>query len=67
MDEKEIFITFMRHGRSRADDEQVHEGRYDSPLTDVGRGQVDRRARQWLDAGVRYDQIVASTLARARE
>ena len=27
----------MRHGRSRADDELVHEGRYDSPLTDVGR------------------------------
>ena len=32
MDEKDIFITFMRHGRSRADDEQVHEGRYDSLL-----------------------------------
>ena len=27
----------MRHGRSRADDEMVHEGRYDSPLTDIGR------------------------------
>jgi 2,3-bisphosphoglycerate-dependent phosphoglycerate mutase len=67
MIEEDIFITFMRHGRSRADDEQVHEGRYDSPLTDVGRAQATRRARQWLDAGVRYDQIVASTLVRARE
>ena len=67
MDNKEIYITFMRHGRSRADDEQVHEGRYDSPLTDVGREQAARRARQWLDAGVRYDRIVASTLVRARE
>ena len=67
MDEKDIFITFMRHGRSRADDEQVHEGRYNSPLTDVGREQVTRRSRQWLDAGVHFDQIVASTLARARE
>jgi 2,3-bisphosphoglycerate-dependent phosphoglycerate mutase len=65
--EKDIFITFMRHGRSRADDEQVHEGRYDSPLTEVGREQVTRRARQWLETGVRYDRIVASTLARARE
>ena len=33
-----IDITLMRHGRSRADDEMVHEGRYDSPLTDVGTG-----------------------------
>ncbi len=65
--ESELHITFMRHGRSRADDEQVHEGRYDSPLTDVGRDQVQRRARQWLEAGVLFDQIVASTLARARE
>jgi 2,3-bisphosphoglycerate-dependent phosphoglycerate mutase len=67
MTESELYITFMRHGRSRADDEQVHEGRYDSPLTDVGREQVHRRAQQWLDAGVKVDQIVASTLARARE
>ncbi|MQG82778.1 MAG: histidine phosphatase family protein, partial [SAR202 cluster bacterium] len=25
----------MRHGRFRADDEEVNEGRYDSLLTDV--------------------------------
>jgi 2,3-bisphosphoglycerate-dependent phosphoglycerate mutase len=65
--EAKLYITFMRHGRSRADDEQVCEGRYDSPLTEVGRDQVNRRARQWLEAGVKFDQIVASTLARARE
>ena len=65
--EMDIFITFMRHGRSRADDEQVIEGRYDSPLTEVGREQVTRRARKWLEIGVRYDRIVASTLVRARE
>jgi 2,3-bisphosphoglycerate-dependent phosphoglycerate mutase len=67
MAEDELFITFMRHGRSRADDERVHEGRYDSPLTDVGRDQVYRRARQWLEVGAHFDRIVASTLARARE
>jgi 2,3-bisphosphoglycerate-dependent phosphoglycerate mutase len=67
MVDNDIFITFMRHGRSRADDEQVHEGRYDSPLTEVGRKQVTRHARQWLETGVRYDRIVTSTLARARE
>ncbi len=67
MSKDEIFITFMRHGRSRADDEQVHEGRYDSSLTDTGREQVNRRTRYWLEAGVCFDQIVASTLVRARE
>ena len=36
-------ITLMRHGRSRADDEMVHEGRYDAPLTDIGRAQVRLR------------------------
>ena len=32
----DIKIMFMRHGRSRADDENVIEGRYDAPLTDGG-------------------------------
>jgi broad specificity phosphatase PhoE len=27
----------MRHGRSGADDENVHGGRYDDALTDAGR------------------------------
>jgi len=55
MAEDEQFITFMRHGRSQADDEQVHEGRYDSPLTDVGRNLVHRRARRWLEDGVQFE------------
>ena len=62
-----IHITFMRHGRSRADDEEVHEGRYDSPLTDVGRAQVQRRAQEWLENQVTFDCIIASTLQRALE
>ena len=57
----------MRHGRSRADDEMVHEGRYDSPLTDVGRAQVRSCAAQWKQSSVTFDLIVASTLVRAAE
>ncbi len=64
---KPMQITLMRHGRSRADDEMVHEGRYDSPLTDVGRAQVGSRAEQWKQSGVTFDLIVASTLVRASE
>lgn len=62
-----INITLMRHGRSLADDERVHEGRYDSPLTDVGRAQVNSQAERWKHAGVGFDLIVASTLLRASE
>ena len=62
-----IQITLMRHGRSRADDEMVHEGRYDSPLTDIGRAQVRACADQWKQSGITFDLIVASTLVRASE
>ena len=63
----EIQITLMRHGRSLADDEMVHEGRYDAPLTDVGRSQVRSRAEEWKRSAVTFDLIVASTLVRAAE
>ena len=65
--DKKLHITFMRHGRSRADDEEVHEGRYDSPLTEVGRAQVQQRAQRWLESGVTFDCIIASALQRALE
>ncbi|MBW6473760.1 MAG: histidine phosphatase family protein, partial [Anaerolineaceae bacterium] len=62
-----IYLTLLRHGRSRADDEGVHEGRYDSPLTEVGRDQVHRRAQDFLQRGFQFDLIIASTLQRANE
>jgi 2,3-bisphosphoglycerate-dependent phosphoglycerate mutase len=63
--ENELQITFMRHGRSQADDEEVHEGRYDSPLTGEGRQQAERRAHAWMDEGRCFDLIVSSPLERA--
>ncbi len=62
-----VRITFMRHGRSRADDEMVHEGRYDAPLTDDGRAQVRSCVEAWKRRGIKFDLIVASPLARASE
>ena len=41
-------LTFLRHGRSLADDENVHEGSYDSPLTDVGFSQANKLAEKWV-------------------
>lgn len=63
----EVHIVLLRHGRSLADDEQKFEGRYDSPLTDVGRRQARERAQFWKDGGMKFDRIIAGPLARARE
>lgn len=63
----EIYITFLRHGRSMADDEMKYEGRYDSPLTEVGREQATQRGLGWRAAGVRFDRIIFSPLKRAHE
>ena len=60
-------LVLLRHGRSRADDERVHEGRYDSPLTDVGRDQARRLAQHWRETGAQFDRVVCSSLVRARE
>lgn len=57
----------MRHGRSRADDEGVHEGRYDSPLTETGRAQALARAQDWLAQNTSFGCIISSTLRRATE
>lgn len=60
-------LTLLRHGRSRADDEGVHEGRYDSPLTDVGREQARRLAAYWQANPPGFDRAYCSTLQRAQQ
>lgn len=65
MTREPLHLTLLRHGRSRADDERVHEGRYDSPLTDIGRAQARARAEGWKREGRIFDVIVSSTLSRA--
>ena len=67
METTAIHLTLMRHARSRADDENVHEGRYDSPLTEAGRAQVRARALDFDAQGYKPDLIIASSLIRARE
>jgi broad specificity phosphatase PhoE len=61
-----VGLTFLRHGRSRADDENVFESRYDSELTEVGCRQATDLAQRWkLDDKRRYDVVVTSPLKRA--
>lgn len=61
-----ICVTFLRHGRSRADDEGVLEGRYDSPLTETGQAQAKLRGEGWLKQDVHFDRVICSTMQRAR-
>lgn|GEM_PF-5453738 len=57
-------LTLLRHGRSRADDENVHEGRYDSPLTDTGVRQAEALAAYWRAHPPGFDRVYCSPLAR---
>ncbi len=61
-----IALTLLRHGRSSGDDLGVHEGRFDSELTTLGREQVARLLGRWAAQGRRFDRIISSPLARAR-
>lgn len=63
----DLHLTLLRHGRSRADDEGVHEGRHDSPLTDVGRAQAAALAVHWQQHPPGFELACCSTLARARQ
>ncbi|MFC4452538.1 histidine phosphatase family protein [Deinococcus sonorensis] len=65
--ESQVQLILLRHGRSRADDEQVHEGRYDSPLTELGRQQAQRLAAYWQAHPPGFDTVVCSDLSRASE
>jgi len=58
-------FIFLRHGRSLADDEKVYEGRYDSPLTNIGIDQASNTARLLVDKNI--DHIITSPLKRAKD
>ncbi|WP_404347420.1 histidine phosphatase family protein [Sutcliffiella horikoshii] len=59
-------ILLIRHGQSEADILQVHEGRADYPLTELGRMQAKRLACR-LNEHCPPDIIWTSTLKRASE
>jgi len=59
-------LVFMRHGRSLADDEQKHEGSYDSLLTEVGVNQAIETAL-YLSKKYKFDCIITSPLKRAKQ
>ncbi len=61
-----LHLTLLRHGRSRADDEHVHEGRYDSPLTEEGERQARALAAYWAEHPPGFERVFCSPLSRGR-
>ena len=57
----------MRHGESEGNRGKVFTGWIDSPLTDSGRAEAESAAMSMKRAGVVFDQVFTSDLARARE
>jgi len=60
-------LVLLRHGRSLADDEEKFEGRYDSPLTDVGINQAKNIKIIFAELKYDFDAIITSTLKRAMQ
>lgn len=59
-------ILLIRHGQSQADILNVHEGRADFPLTDLGKKQVELMAQK-VKVEFPPNIIWSSTLKRAKE
>lgn len=59
-------LLIIRHGESEADLLDVHEGRADFELTNLGREQAERMA-VWVKDNYKIDRIFTSTLKRARQ
>lgn len=60
-------ITLLRHGESVGNAESRWQGQADYPLTDTGRAQARALAERWKNENVKFDLIISSPLARARE
>ena len=58
-------FVLMRHGRSVADDEMKHEGRYDSELTETGIAQAIMTSERLLNSNYFFNAIITSPLKRA--
>lgn|SRR5512143_731327 len=64
---KSYDFVFLRHGESVGNVEERLQGQSDYPLTERGRQQAQSLAQRWAREGVRFDLIITSPLARAKE
>jgi broad specificity phosphatase PhoE len=60
-------ITFLRHGLSIANADNVLQGQHNFPLAEEGRLQAEKLAKRWLSQQRKFDLIISSPLLRASE
>jgi broad specificity phosphatase PhoE len=60
-------ITVLRHGESVGNAESRWQGQADYPLTDTGRAQARKLAERWKNDKTKFDLVISSPLARAKE
>ena len=67
MDKPIYQFTFLRHGESVGNAQSRWQGQSDYPLTERGRAQALALAERWQAEAVKFDLVIASPLARAKE
>ncbi|NCP87647.1 MAG: hypothetical protein CO094_08815 [Anaerolineae bacterium CG_4_9_14_3_um_filter_57_17] len=67
LNEPIYYLTFVRHGESTGNAENRLQGQSDYPLSKKGRAQARALAERWQSAGVTFDCLISSPLARALE
>ncbi|HNT23023.1 MAG TPA: histidine phosphatase family protein [Anaerolineales bacterium] len=60
-------ITLLRHGQSVGNAQGLHQGQADFPLSPRGQEQARLLQERWQKEGRRFDLVISSTLARARQ
>ncbi len=60
-------LILLRHGQSVGNVEGLHQGQSDFPLTPHGEEQARQLLQRWQTEGQRFDRVVSSPLARARQ
>lgn len=58
-------FTFLRHGESTGNQQQVIQGQSEYPLSEAGKNQIEQLANTWRSQEKSFDQIITSPLSRA--
>lgn len=59
-------LSFIRHGESRSNEQNLFAGRVDTPLTGLGLRQAAQARAQIERSGLLFDEVHVSPLSRAR-
>ncbi|MEM9479190.1 MAG: histidine phosphatase family protein [Verrucomicrobiota bacterium] len=60
-------VFLIRHGETEWNQQGIHQGHMDSPLTTHGESQARRLGERFRSAGISFDSVYASDLGRAKQ